>query len=118
MVRSNDFKNIIVSWISLRYPLSSYFVAYEVEYTKCFHDGECEAKQSVNITERSLNHYTLLDITLWVTYNFTVYSHFSICMNTYTLPGAKAIETIGNNTYYVCTSLCLLNNYNSEHALI
>ena len=100
MVRSNDFKSILVSWISVCHPVSSYFVAYEVQYTKCSCDGECAAVQSVNITERSINHYTLLDVNLWVSYNITVYSHFSVCLNTFTLPGREAIhtiETIGNN---------------------
>ena len=87
-----------MSWISVCHPVSSYFVAYEVQYTKCSCDGECETVQSVNITERSINHYTLLSTTLWSTYNFTVLPHFTSALNIYTLPGPTTltIETTGD----------------------
>ena len=59
-----------------------YFRSYEVKYTLCrIWSGDCEntaQSHTIRINEITATEYTVSDLTLWATYNFTVLALFNL----------------------------------------
>ena len=81
-----------------------YFSLYEVQYTVChIWSSDCETVQSQRINEFAITQYTVSNLTLWTTYNFTVSAEFNtptVNESTHILPtpvstGYRTIAIVG-----------------------
>ena len=78
VARSQDLTGISVSWTLVNSSFMEFFTSYEVQYTVCpIWSGDCETVQSQRINEFTETHYTVSNLTLWTTYNFTVSAEFN-----------------------------------------
>ena len=104
VARSQDLTSISVSWTLVNSSFMEYFSLYEVQYTVCpIWSGHCETVQSQRINDFATTQYTVSNLTLWTTYNFTVSAEFNaptVNESTHILPtpvstGYRTIAIVG-----------------------